>query len=462
MTEQDEWTRGQTSLQFESGGGGPGTVSTGKYDRGGISYGTYQMASKVGVVKEYLSVSAYADSFKGMEINSDEFIAEWKRLAREEPGFGADQHDFIQKKHYEPSQRSLGRNGVDVHSRGKAFQDMVWSTSVQYGAGPTTSNLIARGLKEAYGDGYDINGLSDAQVVAAVQESKLRHVATDFRGSPKLIPGLEARIEAEKFALTHLADTGVPLASRDISAYHRSVQPLEIGMRGDAVREMQRNLGDLGYLSHAGGRLVPDGHFGPGTHEALKSFQRASGLMPHGTGSVLTLRELHAQVRDRDLGMDHLQALSAPMPMCRIDDPAHPDHGMFKATRILVHDLDRQHGREPDARSDNLAASLVVAARTHGLERIDQVALSSDASRLWGVERPPGVRDHFFDRQASTDTMQGLNTPIADSSNRWPEAMQAYETARMSEQQTQQQIRTQVQEQQQSQVQGGPAMTMTR
>jgi peptidoglycan hydrolase-like protein with peptidoglycan-binding domain len=416
------------------------------------------MASRVGVVQDYLKTSAYADNFKGLEVNSAEFIAEWKRLAGDDPGFGVDQHDYVQKTHYSPSFQSLKRNGIDLDSRGEAFKDMVWSTSVQYGPGSSTMSVISRGLKEAYGDDYKIDDLSDAQVVTAVQDSKLRHVAGDFRSSMKSTPGIETRIDAEKFALTHLAETGNPLPMSEIAAYQRSVQPLQVGMRGDAVAAMQRDLGDLGYLSRSGLAPDPDGHFGRGTEEALKSFQQTEGLVRHGEGSVLTLQRLHEQARSRDVGMETIRAQSASMPQCRLDDPAHPDHRMFVATRALVRDLDRSHGRSPDDRSDNLAASLVVAARQSGLERIDQIALSDDASKLWGVQRPAGVRDHFFDRQANTDTVQALNTSISESSNRWPDAMQAYEAVRQGEQQ----MRQQTLDQQQTQTQNGPSMSLGR
>src|SRR5688572_28910467 len=40
---------GKLSAKYETGGRGPGTVSTGAGDRGGVSYCSYQMASKMGV-----------------------------------------------------------------------------------------------------------------------------------------------------------------------------------------------------------------------------------------------------------------------------------------------------------------------------------------------------------------------------------------------------------------------------
>jgi uncharacterized protein YcfJ len=110
----------------------------------------------------------------------------------------------------------------------------------------------------------------------------------------------------------------------------------------------------------------------------------------------------------------------------RLDDPHHPDHAFYLKTRELVRQLDQQNGRTPDHRSDQLASALTVAARTAGLQRIDQVALGEDASALWGAQRPPGARDHFFDRQCKVDTMQALNMPMEQSGVQWPQAMQAF------------------------------------
>lgn len=42
------WELGSLSTQYETGGRGPTTVSTGVGDAGGVSYGSYQMTSKNG------------------------------------------------------------------------------------------------------------------------------------------------------------------------------------------------------------------------------------------------------------------------------------------------------------------------------------------------------------------------------------------------------------------------------
>src|SRR5688572_947216 len=50
-----EFVLGKLSAKFDTGGRGPGTVSTGAGDFGGVSYGSYQMASKLGVVDRFLA-----------------------------------------------------------------------------------------------------------------------------------------------------------------------------------------------------------------------------------------------------------------------------------------------------------------------------------------------------------------------------------------------------------------------
>ena len=50
---------GKLSAKYETGGRGPGTVSTGAGDRGGVSYGSYQMASKLGVATRFVKQTGF-------------------------------------------------------------------------------------------------------------------------------------------------------------------------------------------------------------------------------------------------------------------------------------------------------------------------------------------------------------------------------------------------------------------
>ena len=130
----------------------------------------------------------------------------------------------------------------------------------------------------------------------------------------------------------------------------------------------------------------------------------------------------------------------------RLDDAAHPDHAMFQQARGHVHALDRQLGRTPDQHSDNLAAAVTVSARADGLNRIDQVALSTDGSKLFAVQTPRGARDHFFDKQTSVPTA-AANTPMEQSAAQWPQAMQGYQQQQAQSQAPAQQQQAEVQQQ---------------
>ncbi|WP_330873180.1 hypothetical protein [Xanthomonas fragariae] len=56
-----------TSSRYESSGRGAGTISTGKNDHGGVSYGTYQLSTSQGTLQEYLDQSRYGPQFFGLE-----------------------------------------------------------------------------------------------------------------------------------------------------------------------------------------------------------------------------------------------------------------------------------------------------------------------------------------------------------------------------------------------------------
>ena len=163
----------------------------------------------------------------------------------------------------------------------------------------------------------------------------------------------------------------------------------------------------------------------------------------------------------REASAPAMPASSSPHPQepripARLDHPDHPDHAFYNRTRSLVHQLDQLNGRTPDQRSDQLAAATTVAARAQGLQRIDKIALSDDASTLWAVQRPAGVRDAFFDQQCKLSTVQGLNAPMEQSAAQWPQAMQQFHQHQEQAQQRQQQS------QQQGQHQAAPAPGMVR
>ena len=200
--ELDNWKLGQTSEKYESQNRGPGTISHGKGDNGGKSYGRYQIETKRGTMKEYLQYSNnYNGHFNGLKPATPAFDAKWKELAATDTeAFSKSQHNFIIEKHYMPQLQRLKERGYDFSTRGKAIHDMVWSTAVQYRN--NLPRIIQRAEKES---GLNFQTATDAEIITAVQNSKLKHVDQDFRSSsPKVQQGVKNRIPKEKDALLRL------------------------------------------------------------------------------------------------------------------------------------------------------------------------------------------------------------------------------------------------------------------
>ena len=169
---------GGLSEKYETGGRGPGTVSTGKGDPGGVSYGSYQLASKTGTVQAFLrhEGAPWAAEFKGMDptVSRGAFETQWKAIAARDPkGFAAAQHAFIQRTHYEPVvKHALGTTGLDISQRSPAVQDAVWSVSVQHGKAKALIERAVRSVTQpASSPDYD------RALVKAIYAERTRYVS---------------------------------------------------------------------------------------------------------------------------------------------------------------------------------------------------------------------------------------------------------------------------------------------
>lgn len=197
------WQLGKTSERHESGGRGPGTISSGRGDHGGKSYGAYQLSSRAGTLREYLDQSPYGYRFEGLEPGTPAFDARWKQIAADEPkAFREDQHEFIGRSLYERQLARLEDRGVDLRDRGIAMQDALWSTSVQFRN--LTTTIVVKGIEEKFGESADVSALTDRQIIDAMQDYKIAHNNRLFRSSPTWWPGLLARAAEERDELLRL------------------------------------------------------------------------------------------------------------------------------------------------------------------------------------------------------------------------------------------------------------------
>lgn len=193
---------GSIAAKHESGKGGVGTVSTGKGDFGGVSYGVYQLSSKAGTLQKYLKESGYDKEFTGLEPGSPEFSKKWKELAKSDPKFGETQHDFIAKVNYSPLVKSLKKNGLDFTSKGQAIQEMLFSIGNQYGPG-LGADVVSKALQ-----GKDPSKMTDSDLITTIQKYRADTVGTYFKSSSvDQQSGVAKRAGAESKDLLALANS---------------------------------------------------------------------------------------------------------------------------------------------------------------------------------------------------------------------------------------------------------------
>lgn len=383
-----DWKLGSTSEHYETGGRGAATVSTGNGDHGGVSYGAYQLSSRAGTLREYLQQSDYRDRFAGLTPATPEFNARWKELARTDPGFAADQHEYIKSSHYEAERDRLTARGIDLRDRGPAVQDALWSTSVQLRT--LTPGIVEKGLKEKFGPDYRLDRLSDRDIVEAIQDYKLHHTERLFRSSPEAWEGLRNRARHEKDDLVALAEGRAP------DRGERARAP-----RSAEVERAQAALNALGVGDREGRPLDVDGRLGARSREALQAFQRERGLNDDGRLDPSTLRALDAAVAARST-----QTPQGP----RLDQRGHPDHALYLQASAALERLGDAFGRGDDLQ--RAAATMAYEARIGGLQRIDHMLLSPDGRRLFAVEGDPHDPSH---RRAVADKAQACTQSVQES-----------------------------------------------
>ncbi len=185
---------GSLSKKFESGKDGIAAIG---YDRtGGTSYGSYQIASRVGSMDNFLQMAQREDPAIAKMLRDagpantgsrhGAMPDVWRKLAQEEPErLDALQKQFIHETHYAPAAKKIEeRTDIDTGKFSRATQEVLFSTAVQHG--PTGAARIFSRAAAIAGDVdgkdfeknlidrvYDIRkgqfGTSTASVQAAVR-----------------------------------------------------------------------------------------------------------------------------------------------------------------------------------------------------------------------------------------------------------------------------------------------------
>ncbi|KTD42347.1 DUF6531 domain-containing protein [Legionella quateirensis] len=144
----------ETGFEVEKYLNASARVSDGKNDKGGISYGAYQLSSEANIVQDFLRKegSPWKKEFKGLNPGkSGAFGAKWREIAA---SYGHDffmaQHAYIERTHYTKVKNYLMENtGLDIDTQPKAVRESIWSASVQHG---NAKYFLAEAIKSLNGE----------------------------------------------------------------------------------------------------------------------------------------------------------------------------------------------------------------------------------------------------------------------------------------------------------------------
>jgi type VI secretion system (T6SS) spike protein VgrG3/LysM domain-containing protein len=193
---------GALSAKYETGGRGPGTVSTGAGDYGGVSYGSYQMASKMGTATRFVSQPGFpwANDFKNLTAGTAQFTAVWKRIAADQTdAFQKSQHAYIKATHYDLlCAKVLSDDNVDINTRSGALQDVIWSTAVQHGGATSIVHRAISALSCGCSD-----PTYDKQLISAIYAERGRkkpdgNLVYFSRSSPGVQASVSKRFKSEE------------------------------------------------------------------------------------------------------------------------------------------------------------------------------------------------------------------------------------------------------------------------
>lgn len=203
------------------------------------------------------------------------------------------------------------------------------------------------------------------------------------------------------------------------------------GAKGDEVQAMQQKLADLGYTGKDGAPLVADGHFGPGTLQAVQQFQRDHQLTVDGKAGSGTLGALEAA------SQQHQQAESAAPSMAT---PGHADNPRYQQVVEKLEALEQQRsqgGLSPlfhdRGQLENAAGQVAYESKLVGMSQVDTVVARPDGQGVFAVQ---GQLGDPAAHRTYIDLAQAVSQDLP-SSTRQSEALNAEQTQRQAQEQAQ-------------------------
>lgn len=181
---------GRLAAKFESGNEGIAAIG---YDRhGGTSYGKYQIASRVGTMRNFINFlrDEAPDIAERLEKagpantggRRGKMPETWRNIAEEDPArFEALQDKFIRASHFEPAMRALEeKTGIAFNDMPAALHEVVFSTAVQHGP-RAAERIVARALGQVGGAKLDPDR-NPAEDVEKAHETLIRRIYANRSG----------------------------------------------------------------------------------------------------------------------------------------------------------------------------------------------------------------------------------------------------------------------------------------
>ena len=160
----------------------PACVYFNKGDLGGVSYGTYQFASNVGVVDNFVDwlckynddkLANYGRVLAAHSTDSADFVKQWQELGTIDPGnFGKLQDEFVKEMYYDKVADKLAKENFHLDKHSDAFKAVVFARAIQNGVSGCV-NLLYQAcdypnlsyVDDSYFDGDLISDIYDFLII---------------------------------------------------------------------------------------------------------------------------------------------------------------------------------------------------------------------------------------------------------------------------------------------------------
>ena len=234
----DDASLGQLSEKYE-GRASAGTVSSGVGDKGGVSFGKYQFASKTGGLASFMDelketnpeyyekLTADGGEFYRNKNANSQFQENWKKLAKEDPNFAKVQDEIAKKKWFDPTAKKFQDiTGVDPTSS-KALANAIWSAGIQHGGVDKIFKMS--GIEEGQSQEEMIRRLYGARAdyVSGLNIGNKRGIFNRYTAEEQ---DAYAMLDQERIAKMNRQKAEVAVASNDVS-------PISM----DIIEEEERN-----------------------------------------------------------------------------------------------------------------------------------------------------------------------------------------------------------------------------